>query len=110
MTRNELLKCCHFFNGDDNRPIILDIIEGMPAMYWDYERTWVNWELNQDEDYKGYIIYFQRNIVKDKTLKKEIPIGLQAIFANRLEHWGGRITSFEAVNQFINEYLYHAEE
>lgn len=105
-----LLEYTRFYKGEDQCPEILKEFEGMHALYWDYENVWVHDELHPDEYYKGAHVYFQRYIQNGKTLRNDVPFGLQAIFANRIEHWTGEHTTLEAVNRFIDEYLKAAKE
>lgn len=106
---NSLLEYTHFYKGEEEPDEVLDFIE-MARLYWDYERVWVKWELHPDENYKEDLRYFQRHIQNGKTLQNNVPFGLQAIFANRIEHWTGEHTTLEAVNRFIDEYLKAAKE
>ena len=105
MKKEELLIRTHFYKGEDMPMSLGNMVE----LYWDYERVWVESELggngSSSENYKETVSYFQREILKGKPIRPEVPLGLQAIFACRLEHWGGEPTSLDAVNSFIDDYL-----
>jgi hypothetical protein len=98
----ELLRQTRFYKGEKNCPEA--IAQG--ANDWDYERVWVNWELEQDEEYLGMVQWFQTEIQQDRPLYPSVPVGLQAIFASRIAYWsGGREpVTMEDVRQFCDKY------
>jgi predicted phosphohydrolase len=65
-----------------------------------------NHDIRPDEQYKEMVRYFQTFIQKNQPVYKEVPLGLQAIFANRMEHWAGdgQIPSIDSVRQFCFDY------
>lgn len=98
----ELLKQTLFYKGEEDCPEEI----GRGCNYWDYERVWVRWELEQDKEYLRLVHWFQTEVQKDRPLYPSVPLGLQAIFASRLAHWAGpddRLT-LEAVHQFCRKY------
>ena len=106
MKFEDLIERTRFYKGDETPPPAMG---NMVGLYWDYERVWVKGELGTDESfneaYKDMIMYFQRFILKNSPIRTDVPLGLQAIFANRIEHWGSEHTTLEAVNRFIDDYL-----
>ena len=44
VTRNDLLKVCEYYKGEDKCP------SGTKEMFWDYERLWVELRMNEDSD------------------------------------------------------------
>ena len=110
--RAKLLSSCRFYKGEDSCPEILESFNGMHDAFWEYERFWVLGELQQDKEYKEAVRYFQTYVQKGKPLYNAVPLGLQAIFANRIEHWGGDGTpvSLDNVNRFCALYEHDADE
>ena len=104
--KQELLKKTLFYKGEDTCPEAILAMNGMCGCYWDYERVWVQSELDPDEDYTNMVSYFQTNIQKNKPIYKPVPLGLQAIFANRIEHWAGDGVppTLESVTKFCYDY------
>ena len=105
---NSILEFTHFYKGEEEPDEVLDSIE-MARLYWDYERVWVKWELHPDENYKEDLRYFHR-VFNGAKIHHDVPVGLQAIFANRIEHWGNSQVTLNSLNRFINEYLKAAKE
>ena len=100
MKLEDLLERTHFYKGDETPPAMGNMV----GLYWDYERVWVEQELNPEDFYKETVEYFQRTF-KGEHIRTDVPIGLQAIFANRIEHWGNCQVTLESLNRFIDDYL-----
>ena len=107
-TKEDLLTQTRFYKGEEKPEELLDTIE-MAGLCWDYERVWVEKELNPDDFYKETVTYFQRTF-RGIKVRTDIPIGLQAIFANRIEHWGNCQVTLNSLNRFIEGYLKAADE
>ena len=107
-SKNDLLERTRFYKGEEKPGELLDSIE-MAGLYWDYERVWVEQELNPEDFYKEIVAYFQRTF-KGVIIRTDIPLGLQAIFANRIEHWGNARVTLNSLNNFIDGYLNAANE
>ena len=107
-SKNDLLERTRFYKGEEKPEELLDSIE-MAGLYRDYERVWVEQELNPEDFYKETVAYFQRTF-KGVRLRTDVPIGLQAIFANRIEHWGDCQVTLNSLNRFIEGYLKAADE
>ena len=80
---------------------------GQSASYWEYESLWVRWELEQDDEYLRLLHWFQTEVQKDHPPYPSVPIGLQAIFASRINYWnGGREpVTLKDVRRFCDEYV-----
>ena len=100
--RQELLKQTLFYKGEESCPET--IAQG--CLYWDYESLWVRWELEQDEGYLRTVHWFQTEIQKDQPPYPSVPVGLQEIFASRINYWGGgrEPVTMEDVRQFCDKY------
>ena len=107
-SKNDLLERTRFYKGEEKPEELLDSIE-MAVLCWDYERVWVEKELNPDNFYKEMVAYFQRTF-NSVVIRTDIPLGLQAIFANRIEHWGYARVTLNSLNNFIDDYLKAADE
>ena len=115
MERSELLKQTRFYKDEESYPEILDTIEGgICGLYWDYERVWVKSESGESESFavfhKEMVRYLKKSILKGKPARDDVPIGLQAIFVNRIEHWGSERATINSLNNFIDDYLRRAAE
>jgi len=101
------LKQTLFYKGEEDYSEALNVIDGQSANYWDYERAWVNWELEQDEEYIHLLNRFLTHIQKNQPVYASVPIGLQAIFASRISYWdGGRNpVTLDDVHKFCDKYL-----
>ena len=106
--KNDLLERTRFYKGQEKPEELLDSIE-MAGLCWDYGRVWVEKELNPDDFYKEMVAYFQRTF-NGVVIRTDIPLGLQAIFANRIEHWGYARVTLNSLNNFIDDYLKAADE
>ena len=107
-SKNDLLERTRFYKGEEKPEELLDSIE-MAVLCWDYERVWVEKELNPDNFYKEMVAYFQRTF-NSVVIRTDIPLGLQAIFVNRIEHWGYARVTLNSLNNFIDDYLKAADE
>lgn len=105
-----LLEYTRFYKGEAACPDILEELHGSHGLFWDYERVWVRLELDPDDYYREIMEYFQRDFLSKQGVRHDIPYGLQAIFVNRLEHWGNCQATVNSLNNFINDYLRCAEE
>ena len=107
-SKNDLLERTRFYKGEKKPEELLDSIE-MAGLCWDYERVQVEKELNPDDFYKEMVAYFQRTF-NGVVIRTDIPLGLQAIFANRIEYWGYARVTLNSLNNFIDDYLKAADE
>lgn len=109
MTRREqeLLRQTRFYKGEEDYSEAPYVTDGQSVSYWDYERVWVRWELEQGEEYLRLVHWFQTEIQKDQPVYPSVPIGLQAIFASRINYWGGgrEPVTLKDVHQFCDKYL-----
>ena len=109
--RQELLKQTLYYKGEEDYSEAPYVTDGQSASYWDYERVWVRWELEQDEEYLRTVHWFQTEILKDQVPYPSVPVGLQAIFASRINYWsGGREpVTMDDVRQFCDKYKSKSE-
>ena len=99
---HQLLKQTLFYKGEEDCPEAI----GQGCNYWDYERVWVRWELEQADEYIRLFTYFLTHIQQNQPIYPSVPIGLQAIFYSRLAHWAGPgdTVTLEDVHQFCRKY------
>lgn len=103
----ELLKQTLFYKGEQDYNEAPNVFDGQSACYWDYERLWVRWELEQDEEYIRTLNHFVTQLQKNQPVYPSVPIGLQAVFASRISYWdGGRNpVTLDDVHKFCDKYL-----
>ena len=104
--KQELLAQTLYYKGGEDYSESPSVTEGQSVSYWDYESLWVRWELEQDEGYLRLVHWFQTEVQQDQPLYPSVPVGLQAIFASRINYWsGGReLVTMEDVYQFCRKY------
>ncbi|MBO4666118.1 MAG: hypothetical protein J5612_04525 [Paludibacteraceae bacterium] len=103
--KQALLAQTRFYKGEADYDEAPHVTDGQSAGYWDYEHVWVRWELEQAEEYLRLVDWFKREVLKDQALYPSVPVGLQAIFASRINYWGGREpVTLEDVYQFCHKY------
>ena len=104
--KQALLAQTRFYKGEADYDEAPHVTDGQSAGYWDYEHVWVRWELEQAEEYLRLVDWFKREVLKDQALYPSVPVGLQAIFANRIEHWAGDGVppTLESVTKFCYDY------
>ena len=110
--KQELLKQTLFYKGEEDYDGAIYVRDGQSCGYWDYERAWVNWELEHDDHYLRIVQSFRTDILKDQPACEGIPVGLQAIFASRISYWsGGREpVTMDTVREFCDRYKRTYEE
>ena len=103
----ELLTQTLFYKGEEDCTESPYVTDGQSAGYWEYESLWVRWELEQDEEYLHLVDWFKREILQDQQPYPSVPLGLQAIFASRINYWnGGREpVTLKDVHQFCDKYV-----
>ena len=96
MTREELIKQCRYYKGEDESPF--EGIDQDKDLFWWYEESWVN-------NFKGN--YIDEEIPQSSYLAfpsvananrgelSSIPVSLQQLLFNRYEHWLGGYQSLE---------------
>lgn len=98
--RERLIFQCCFYKGESMCPY--DGEDSMRCCYWDYERVWVEWELNDSPELESGLAYLERFCPYAAKDNPDVPLGLQAIFASRIER-GGDVTRMSLRN-FIKRY------
>lgn len=87
--KNNLLGNCRYYKGEERCPN--DTI----GLFWDYERLWVEWTLeaqdNENSDGTRLLRNMLRNYLgaglKEFAKSDGVPIELKALLFNRFEHW-----------------------
>lgn len=99
-----LILQCRYYKGESKEPQPLKDAPSEFHLFWDYERLWVEWSLNDDpmiksfeEDIKAYNL---KSIDEDKT-----PLTLKALLWSRYLHWGGFGSIEEELKSFENWYF-----
>lgn len=102
MRINNLIDYCRYYKGEEENPF-----EGKDqnkAMFWFYERHWVN-EISKNENLiSEYLSDYLRNDLDNFSFNDHIPITLKALLFNRYNHWNmGGAEGFKEF--YLKEYL-----
>ena len=107
MTREELILDCRYYNGEDDAPETIPVEK---RMFWNYERSWIEFVLRNDEILQDSLDYFTEVYHLPDLLPEDLdatPLSLKAILFNRYDHWIGRYSQSheEYGNQMKEWYL-----
>ena len=106
MTREELILDCRYYNGEEEEPNTLPEGKGI---FWDYERVWVKWNLEGNEQLQKNISYFTEVYDLPSLLPENdgTPLGLKALLFRRYDYWVGFMSASRDVHaqQFKEWYL-----
>lgn len=98
MTREELIKRCRYYKGNDTPS------EQIGSMFYDYEKKWIDLTLNDQKSVKElYREYYEK--MGDYYQKDETPDTLKAVLFNRYTHWHPYWTPQEFTDWYKSEYL-----
>lgn len=88
MTREELILDCRYYNGEEDVP---DSLPEGDEIFWDYERVWVSWMLEEPDKLQTKIDYFTQEYDLPNLLPEGdgTPLGLKALLFNRYDYWNG---------------------
>lgn len=88
MTKEELILDCRYYNGEEEFP---DSLPEEKAIFWDYERVWIRWNLEGFDRLQEDIDYFTEVYDLPHLLPSDdgTPLGLKALLFNRYDHWVG---------------------
>lgn len=78
MKKNDLLKFCRYYKGEQNCPYT----DNTKSMLWDFERTWVN-DVLHDADFNELLTEYMNVGLRDFSETDDTPITLKAILFNR---------------------------
>ena len=78
MNKDELLKFCHYYNGQKTNPYT----HSDKAMLWDYERKWVE-DMSKEPDFSDYLSDYMDVGLRDFSMFDDVPITLKAMLFNR---------------------------
>jgi len=89
MDKADLIKNCRYYRGEEHCP------SEAIGLFWDYERLWVEWVLeaqeNENCDAAKRLDNMTREYLKagykDFSLYDGVPVSLKALLFNRFEHW-----------------------
>lgn len=92
MTKQELIKQCRYYNGDDKPSD--SIVKAKKVLLFEYEQRWCEDEKFRNERSPDVIEFIGVGLAK-KTEKDNVPITLKALLFNRYKHWAGGYGSDE---------------
>lgn len=87
MKKEELIKHCRYYKGEEECPYKTDEGRTNKGLLWFYEKKWV---CDYEERESYYIEYVQDYICHELGLFEEtdgVPISLKALLFNRYDHW-----------------------
>lgn len=98
MKREELLKQCKYYKGEENNP------KGGNAMFADYEKDWVDLTLNNPK-YIDSLLNEYFLLVGKTAIIDDVPETLKAVLFNRYTHWHPYWNKAEFILWYQAEYL-----
>lgn len=109
MDKADLIKNCRYYRGEEHCP------SEAIGLFWDYERLWVEWVLeaqeNENCDAAKRLDNMTREYLKagykDFSLSDGVPVSLKAILFNRFEHWN-QSDGFQ--EWYMEQYLWRGSE
>ena len=107
--RDELISLCRFYKGEDECPYS-ENYKPECQFFWEYEKVWVNLELEVSPNLDSGLAYLERCCPYAAKDNPDVPLGLQAIFVSRIEHWGGEPITRIALRNFIKDYKQKAKQ
>lgn len=99
MTKNDLLKHCRYYKGEETPP------EEIKATFWNYEKKWI--ELLMEDDIsvdEMVVIYVNRGLGKFAQ-EDDTPLTLKALLFNRYLHWNTQCSTEDFKQWYEKEYL-----
>ena len=105
MTREELIKQCRYYNGEEECPYK----DQNKSMLWFYENCWVNEQTNDDNiGFDAGRIYDYKELgLESFEAQDNIPISLKALLFDRFAKWCySRKDAIEPFMHFYKKYYY----
>ena len=104
MERNDLLHHCRYYKGEKENPHP----EGNEALFWDYERIWVDAMMKDSDLLPEYIEEYIGIGLRNFEKADDTPTSLKALLFNRFCHWnsGSMIDCLEPFKEFyLKDYI-----
>ncbi len=104
MTRDELIKQCRYYKGEEECPF--DGIDQDKTSFWSYEEIWVNKfkgnYIDEQMTQSSYLA-FPPVAMANRGEFSSVPVSLQQLLLNRYMHWLGGYQSLEDdVESFVD--------
>ena len=96
MTRDELIKQCRYYKGEESNPF--EGVDQDKTAFWSYEYIWVeNFKGAYIDDHLPQSCYLALSSVANanKGELSSVPVSLQLLLFNRYVHWLGGYQSLE---------------
>ena len=102
MEKNELIKSCRYYKGEDHNPYE----NGDEAAFWEYERTWVDMMLAESDALVRSWDEYSASGLADFEKHDGVPALLKALLYSRFVYWlTGTASEFK--NFYKHRYLGH---
>lgn len=96
MTRDELIKQCRYYKGEETNPF--EGVDQDKSLFWSYEYIWVdNFKGDYIDEQMTQASYLALSSIANanKGELSSVPISLQLLLFNRYVHWLGGYQSLE---------------
>lgn len=106
MKETDILHHCRYYHGEKNNPF--DCKSQNNAMFWDYERKWVQ-DMKNDADFSDVLAEYMNVGLRDFSETDDTPITLKALLFNRFCHWrsASMLDCVEDFKKFYDEKYLH---
>lgn len=98
--KKDYIKFCRYYKGEKDNPYK----GGYEALFWDYEKGWVEASLIKFEFLFEYISDYIGVGLRDFEKTDDTPLSLKALLFNRFCHWDSG-SAVDCVEPFMDFYL-----
>lgn len=106
MTKNELIKQCRYYKGEERCPFL----QAVPSYIWKTECDWVERQLGDDKDKivsdksANIIALYNSDGLLDFEKKDGVPKSLKASLYLLFQHWNEGFASFDEWRTFYKNW------
>lgn len=94
MNKEELIQSCRYYKGEEECPE-----STKNQLFWDYEKKWVEDNLNNNESVESWRKTVERKQLGDFATMHNVPETLVGLLYNRFMHWG---SGYETTDDFYH--------
>ena len=97
MTREELIRFCRYYKGENECP------KGIKESFWNYEKKWVDLSMRSENHFSNMIHDYISYGLREFEQMDNTPVTLKALLFNRYCHWN--IISIQGFKEwYMKEY------